>query len=179
MDMTENNEGRPRSLGKVAATGFGRQLAGQNVTFGAGLPFGELPAQVQAAFEEAAEDVRDALAAATPEAPPTVTVAIPGGGEIRYEAEDYALDGAALHVLAQEGKEASAFASFAHGQWTHAETGGRRAPSSLGHAASTPALEAALQEVLGVVADEKLTRDQRLAEVQATAARALRAHGAR
>jgi len=169
-DMTE-----PETLGEVAYTAFGELLAGENVTFGCGLPFDGLPPEVQDGFEKAGSALIWTPAAAawndpaaTEEAPSTVTVALPDGRSHQYAATDYAFDGDGVHVLAAKNDPSSVFASYAHGSFEHVEINGHRAPDGPSpRPERAQALERLLSSVRAALFASDLTDGERVAAIKA------------
>jgi len=156
--MTENEATtEPETLGEVAYAAFGELLAGENVTFGCGLPFSALPLEVQEGFEKAGSALIRTPAAAAwngpagaeEEAPSGVTVFLANARPDQHWKADAieVEEGALLIGTGEKDGLAEIRAVYAPGQWTHAGFDAHRATSGPDHAATAGALERVLREV--------------------------------
>jgi hypothetical protein len=136
-------------LGEVAYAAFGAFIVGENVTFGAGLPFDALPPEVQVGFRDAADAV-----AARRAGPPTVTVTTFTGPDQQWEADGIGCTEGTL-VIGTPDMTATApllkpVALYAPGQWQYAGMDGHRAEAGPDLAAQVAGLEAELKVVLNI-----------------------------
>lgn len=152
--MTEKDTEARDRLAEVAYSAFGHYIAGENVTFGCGLPFGQLPVAVQAGFLEVPAAI---LAATAPEAPPSVTVTTPCG-PVALAADTWDRRPDKSLLVSLDGRPAAEFTE--HG-WSGVLHDACRAPSEPApNATAMIALWQVLREVEDAAADDAYDDEQ-------------------